>query len=66
MSKEWQNEETFPPNNKQHIMETRDEDHYNVLHTNTNRYKDSPIIYMQNILNNEIRRRKNENILWNI
>lgn len=56
----------FPPNNKQHIMYTRDEDHFNVLHANTNRYKDSPIIYMQNILNREIRRRRNENMLWNI
>ena len=54
----------FPPNDKHHIMETRDEEHFKVLYAHTNRYRDSPIIYMQTLLNNDIKRRKTENNLW--
>ena len=56
----------FPPNIKEHTMETRDEEHFKVFFSNTNRYRDSPIIYMQTLLNNDVKRRKHENNLWNI
>ena len=41
----------FPTNIKQHKMETRKQEAYNVEHANTERYKNSAIIYMQNLLN---------------
>ena len=43
--------EMFPKNIKTHNMETRKQDIYKVEHANTERYKNSAIIYMQNLLN---------------
>ena len=56
----------FEPNLKLHEMETRDPEHFKVLHANTERFKHGPIIYMQNLLNTEVRRRMKDNNLWNI
>ena len=41
-------------------------EHFQVLKTNSKRFKESPIVHMQNILNNDIKRRMEENDLWNI
>ena len=41
----------FPLNNKSHEMNTRVEDKYEVQFALTNRLKNSPIIYMQRLLN---------------
>ena len=41
----------FPLNKKQHDMETRMEEKYQVQFANTTRLKNSPIIYMQKLLN---------------
>ena len=41
----------FPLNEKNHKMETRREEKYKVEFANTDRKKDSPIIYMQKLLN---------------
>ena len=41
----------FPENIKPHGMSTRHEEKYRVQFANTDRLKDSPIIYMQNLLN---------------
>ena len=56
----------FPPNKSTHTMKTRDHEHFKVFHANTNRYKESPIIYIQNLLNNEIKRRQEEDKMWTI
>ena len=37
----------FPPNNKHQIMETRDEEHFEVLYAYTNRYRDSSMMTHQ-------------------
>ena len=55
----------FPPNESTHNMEIREHEHFKVFHANTNRLKGSSIIYMQNQLNNEIKRRKELDSLWN-
>ena len=41
----------FPKNEKLHFMNTRYEEPFEVQHANTERLKRSPIIYMQNLLN---------------
>ena len=41
----------FPLRRKQHGMETRKEEKYQIIHANTNRYQNSPIIAMQRLLN---------------
>ena len=41
----------FPLNNKSHEMNTRVEDKYEVQFALTNRLKNSPIVYMQRLLN---------------
>ena len=41
----------FQPNNKTHPMNTRFEELYEVDHANTGRLQNSPVIYMQNLLN---------------
>ena len=43
--------ELFPINKKEHNMETRKQEIYKVEHANTERYRKSAIIYMQNLLN---------------
>ena len=56
----------FQPNIKSHEMNTRDHEHFHVLHANAERLKHGPIVYMQNILNTEVKRRLKENNQWNI
>jgi hypothetical protein len=41
----------FPKNIKSHDMNTRKEEKYNVQFANTDRLQNSPIIYMQKLLN---------------
>ena len=41
----------FPLNEKTHKMSTRNPEKYRVQHAFTERLKSSPIIYMQNLLN---------------
>ena len=41
----------LPKNQKTHIMSTRNPEHFQVNHFNTGRLRDSPIIYMQKLLN---------------
>ena len=41
----------FQPNDKIHPMETRFQELYEVQHANTGRLQNSPIIYMQRLLN---------------
>ena len=41
----------FPLNEKQHKMNTRNTEKSQVQHANTERLKNSPLIYMQNLLN---------------
>ena len=41
----------FPINNKSHEMDTRITEKYEVQFALTNRLKDSPVIYMQKLLN---------------
>ena len=45
------NKDIFPLNSKSHKMETRNNEKFMVQHANTNRLKDSAVIYMQNLLN---------------
>ena len=40
----------FPPNDRIHIMQPREHEHYNVCFARTNRFKGSPVIFMLNIL----------------
>ena len=48
----------FPINNKIHKMKTREDDKYQVQFANTGRLKQSSIITMQNMLNDDAK--KNE------
>ena len=49
----------FPENMKVHKMITRYEEKYQVEYANTERLRNSPIVYMQNLLNeNELRKKK--------
>ena len=58
--------DSFPPNDSKHSMQPRQQEHFKVLFARTNRFKESPIIYMQTILNKEIQRKKDQDNLWNI
>ena len=49
----------FPLNEKNHNMETRKEEKYKVEFANTDRKKDSPIIYMQKLLNQNENNKRN-------
>ena len=55
----------FPPNNRNHNMETRFPEHFQILFAKTERLRKSPIIYMQTLLNKEIERKTNLDKLWN-
>ena len=55
----------FPPNNRTHEMKPRHVEHFQVFHANTERLKNGPIIFMQNLLNQEIRRKEEQDLLWN-
>ena len=41
----------FPLNENNHAMKTRNNEKYQVQHANTGRLKNSPLIYMQHLLN---------------
>ena len=49
----------FPLRDKTHTMISREEEKYTVNFANTERFKKSSIPYMQNELNNQIRKRRN-------
>ena len=55
----------FPPNNRSHKMSPRNHEHFQVLHANTERLKNGPIIFMQNLLNQEVQKKKEQDYLWN-
>ena len=38
---------------KNHVMKTRKQEKYQVQHANTKRFKESALIYMQNLLNQQ-------------
>ena len=54
----------FPPNNRSHMMKPRNYENFQVLHANTVRMKKSPVIFMQTLLNNEVRQRMDQTKLW--
>ena len=54
----------FPPKKGTHEMRKRNQEHFQVFHTNTERYKNSAIISMQNQLNQEVWRKNKEDTLW--
>ena len=56
----------FPPNDSKDIMQQREPEHFKVLFARTNRFRESPIINMQNLLNHDIKRRMEQDKLWNI
>ena len=56
----------FPLNNRTHIMKPRKYENFQVLLANTERMKRSPIIHMQNLLNDNVRQRMDQHQLWNI
>ena len=41
----------FPENKKSHVMNTRQKEKFKIEFANTQRFKNSAIIYMQNLLN---------------
>ena len=41
----------FPANPKNHVMKTRKQEKYHVQYAQTKRFKESALIYMQNLLN---------------
>ena len=43
----------FEENLKSHMMQTRDPESYKVTFAHTQRLKNSPVIYMQGLLNQE-------------
>ena len=45
-------------------MKTRNPEHFKVLHANTKRMQEIPIIYMQSHLNNEIKSKQKLDIVW--
>ena len=44
---------SFPENSKNHVMKNRKQEKYQVQHANTKRFKESALIYMQNLLNQQ-------------
>ena len=45
--------EYFPLRKKQHLMETRNDEKYHVFKAHTERYRNSPILSMQRLLNRD-------------
>ena len=43
----------FPENNKAHKMLTRNQEKFKVEHAKTTRFRNSAVIYMQNLLNKQ-------------
>ena len=54
----------FPPNKSSHEMKPRHHELFHVNHANTERMKNSQIIYMQNLLNIEARKKIENDLLW--
>ena len=52
----------LPENDKQHDMKTRNQEKYKVQFANTKRLKDSSVINMQNILNQEDRQNRKRHL----
>ena len=55
----------FPPNYRTHNMTPRHHEHFQVFRANTERMKQSPIISMQKLLNENIRKKIENDKLWN-
>jgi hypothetical protein len=55
----------FPPNDKIHTMGLRQHAPFHVFKANTKRMQQSPIIYMQKLLNTEARSKLDNDKLWN-
>ena len=55
----------FLVNNITHEMIPRKHENYQINKVNTNRLKDSPVPYMQNLLNIDNQRKIEQNKLWN-
>ena len=47
-----QTKELFPLNDRDLIMQTRNQEKYKILHANTERLKNSTVPYIQRMLNN--------------
>ena len=45
----------FPPNNRTHIMIPRQIEHFQVVKAHTERFRQTPIIHMHNLLNHDIK-----------
>ena len=56
----------FPPNKGDHIMKIRNHEHFEVFRAHTTRLQESPIIYMQHLLNAEIKRKIDQDKIWNV
>ena len=54
----------FPPNNRIHPMQVRETENFQVFSANTERLKNSSIIYMQKLLNDEVKRKTEQDKLW--
>ena len=61
-----QMKELFPANKGNHVMNTRNHEHFEVFRANTARLQESPIIYMQNLLNTEIKRKIDQDQIWSV
>ena len=55
----------FPPNDKNHQMNTRNAEHIKVFLAHTERVKNSTIIYIQNQLNTEVKKKIKERKIFN-
>ena len=58
------NKNLFPPNNRIHPMQVRETEHFQVFSANTERLKNSSIIYMQKLLNDEVKKKTEQDKLW--
>ena len=55
----------FPPNYRTHNMTPRHHEYFQIFRANTERMKQSPIISMQKLLNENIRKKIENDKLWN-
>ena len=51
------NIDLFRLNERKHLMQPREHEHYKVFLARTNKFKESPVTFMQNILNTEVKRK---------
>ena len=56
----------FPPNKKTHELPQRNSNNFEVFHANTERKKNSPIIYMQKLLNSKVKEKIQQYKMWNL